>query len=537
MADQPTLSDPSAGALLGGRYRLVDVVGRGGMATVWSAEDTVLGRRVAIKVLHGELRRDPAQVRRFHQEAVSSARVTHPGVIAVYDQLNDDVDAIVMELVEGRSLRQHLAVRSPMPVEQALDIAIAVADALVEAHQRGVVHRDLTPANILLGTDGTVKLADFGIAKLDGAADDLTATGTLVGTAAYLAPEQLQGGPIDARTDVYALGGVLYSMLCGRPPFQGGTEAERATARLTRDPTPPRRLRPELPPDVAEVVMRALSRTPADRFATADDLRAALVDARLRSGSQTAQGRRSKARASTRPAAGVTGPARPGAPAGPVRPASPTSTSTGRPPVRKAHSRTGLVVLTALIGGAALLLLALVAGGGEAPRDTDRTPTPSTRAAVTQPIPLGSPSTFDPEGRGTPGENDDRVGALTDGDLATKWRTETYRSPTFGTKSGVGVVVPLLPSSGGGAWKVTRVVVRTPTEGWTAKVYLLDSTGPPSDLPPVAAATATARAGELSVDLDPATARQVLVWITDLGPSGPPHRVEIAEITVDGRPA
>lgn len=284
--------------------------------------------------------------------------------------------------------------------------------------------------------------------------------------------------------------------------------------------------------------MRALSRTPADRFATADDLRAALVDARLRGGSETGQGRRrTKERASTRSRAGAQGSGRPGTTGRPVRPALATGTTPGRPPLRKAHSRTGVVVLTALIGGAALLLLALVAGGGEAPRDTDRAPTSSARAAAPQPVPLGSPSTFDPEGRGTPGENDDRVGALTDGDLATKWRTETYRSPTFGTKSGVGVVIPLLPSTGGGAWKVTRVVVRTPTEGWTAKVYLLDSSAPPTALPSTAAATATARAGELSVDLDPATARQVLVWITDLGPGGPPHRVEIAEVTVDGRPA
>lgn len=526
------MSDPSAGALLGGRYRLIDVVGRGGMATVWSAEDTVLGRHVAVKVLHRELRRDPAQVRRFHQEAVSSARVTHPGVIAVYDQLTDDVDAIVMELVEGRSLRQHLAGQTPMPVEHALDIAIAVADALVEAHQRGVIHRDLTPANILLGTDGSVKLADFGIAKLDGATDDLTATGTLVGTAAYLAPEQLQGGPIDARTDVYALGGVLYAMLCGRPPFQGGTEAERATARLTRDPTPPRRLRPDLTPEVADVVMRALSRNPSDRFASADDLRAALVDARLRGGASTT---RRRAREAPRDAPRRRSPNP--APAESTGAASRALRRAQRAPLRSGHHRAGLVVLVGLIGGAALLLLALAGGGGGVP---DGGSTPSTsRAASTKPgpIPLGAPSTFDPEGKGAPGENDDRVGSVTDGDLATKWRTESYRSPTFGTKSGVGVTVPLLPAPGGGPWQVTRVVVRSPTEGWSARVYLLDTTAPPGSLPATAAATATAHSGELAVDVDQTGVRQVLLWITDLGPGGPPHRVEIAEITVDGRPA
>ena len=530
MAEQPTLSDPSAGALLGGRYRLVDVVGRGGMATVWSAEDTVLGRRVAVKVLHRELRRDAGQVRRFHQEAISSARVTHPGVIAVYDQLSGDVDAIVMELVEGRSLREHLAGRMPMSVEQALDVSIAVADALVEAHQRGVIHRDLTPANILLSADGSVKLADFGIAKLDGAADDLTATGTLVGTAAYLAPEQLEGGPIDARTDIYALGGVLYSMLCGRPPFQGGTEAERATARLTRDPTPPRRLRPDLPPDVSDVVMRALSRAPVDRYANAADLRAALVDARLRGGTPTSPRHdRTPSRRTPRSPSTTRAPA--------PKPAQTTARPRRQATLRRGHSRAGLVVLVGLIGGAALLLLALVDGGGSTSPGDSPASTATTLSTSPESIVLGAPSTFDPEGTGTPGENDERIGAITDGDLATKWRTESYRSPTFGTKAGVGVVVPLLPGPQGVPWNVTRVVARTPTEGWTAKVYLLEDTSVPTALPATAAATATAHSGELTVRLDGNRTRQVLIWITDLGTGGPPHRVEIAEVTVDGRPA
>lgn len=502
------------------------------MATVWSADDTVLGRRVAVKVLHHDLRRDPQQVRRFHQEAISSARLSHPGVIAIYDQITDDVDAIVMELVRGRTLREHLVSRSPMPVEEALEVAIGVCDALGEAHSQNIIHRDISPTNIIVCHDGTVKLADFGIAK---SGDDtrLTATGTLLGTAAYLAPEQLEGHSVDARTDVYALGGVLYFMLTGRPPFQGATEAERANARLTRDPIPVRQLRPDVPPVVADAVARALARQPARRFPSAAELRAALVDARpSRPGLPASRNTARQPRVVPSTAPTVMRPAvRTRSPVG----ASPSRSSSSAPRQRGrrrgGHSWAGTAVLVGLVGGATLLLIALLGDTGRTSRETPEASKTTIGSNAAAPLTITKPTTFDPEGRGTPGENDTRVGAVNDNDLASTWATEGYRQRNFGTKSGVGLILLLSASA-----RLERIDVRTPTEGWTASAYVVDSAAAITTLPPTAIGSATASGGSLSIDLGGRTGRQVVLWITDLGSNGPPYRVEIAEISIVGRP-
>ncbi|HMF82304.1 MAG TPA: protein kinase, partial [Acidimicrobiia bacterium] len=204
-----------AGRILGGRYRLDRELARGGMATVWVAEDPLLSRRVAVKLLLPQLAVDDALRVRFRNEAIAAAKLTHPGIVATYDTGDDDGTAyIVMELVEGTTLRRVIDERERLPVRDAVDISSQVADALEHAHRQGLVHRDIKPANVLVQPDGRVKVTDFGIAKAAGG-DDLTRTGTVVGTARYLAPEQVNGHPVDGRADVYALGLILYEMLAG----------------------------------------------------------------------------------------------------------------------------------------------------------------------------------------------------------------------------------------------------------------------------------------------------------------------------------
>jgi serine/threonine-protein kinase len=222
---------------------------------------------------------DPAARERFGHEARSAARFTHPDAVAMYDAGEaDGALYIVMELVVGRSLAERLATEGPLPVGAAVAVAGHVLDALAAAHAAGIVHRDVKPANVLLGDDGTVKLADFGIAKrLDELGPELTGTGRFVGTPRYLAPEQVSGGPATPATDVYAVGVVLFEMLAGSPPFDGGTPL--ATALAHRDDAAPdvRSIRPEVPAALAAVVTTAMAKRPEDRYPTAAAMRAALA--------------------------------------------------------------------------------------------------------------------------------------------------------------------------------------------------------------------------------------------------------------------
>ena len=269
------------GRTLAGRYRLDRHLASGGMAEVWEATDEVLDRPVAAKLLHGHLADDPALRARFHHEAVAAARLVHPAIVAIYDTCDEPgAEAIVMELVRGRTLRQFLDERGRLEPVEVVHIGAEVASALSCAHRAGIVHRDIKPANILLSDDGRVLVTDFGIAKvLD--EPDLTRTSQLLGTVKYLAPEQVESGPVDARTDVYALGAVLYEALCGQAPFRADNQAALALARLQRDPQPPHDVVAGVPPMLEDAVMRALARLPQDRFATAEDLRTALLGTRI----------------------------------------------------------------------------------------------------------------------------------------------------------------------------------------------------------------------------------------------------------------
>ncbi|GGM65778.1 protein kinase [Dactylosporangium sucinum] len=264
--------------MLNGRYELRSVIGRGGMAEVWLAVDGRLGRRVAVKMLHDDGGADPSLPERFEREAHTAAQLSHPSIVAVYDVgVDDRTPYLVMELVEGHSLADELAA-GPLDPRRAVRIAEQVCDALAAAHDAGVVHRDVKPANILINGEGRVKVCDFGIARItDRAQTALTAPATVIGTSSYMAPEQVRGEPVDARTDLYALGCVLYAMLTGRPPFTADSPVQVAWQQVHQAPVPVAVRRPGLPPHLGGLVGALLAKRAADRPASAVQVRAALA--------------------------------------------------------------------------------------------------------------------------------------------------------------------------------------------------------------------------------------------------------------------
>jgi eukaryotic-like serine/threonine-protein kinase len=266
--------------ILNDRYEIETTLGEGGMARVYRGTDGVLGRPVAIKVLADRYAHDDTFVTRFRREAQAAAALNHPNVVSVFDT-GDDGQAhyIVMEYVPGQTLADVLKREGPLEPDRASRIAEDVATALQAAHERGLVHRDVKPGNVMIDPEGRTKVMDFGIARA--AADDtLTQTGAVLGTAAYLSPEQAQGTTVDARSDIYSLGCVLYEMVAGRPPFTGDSPVAIAYAHVNDPPDPPSVHRPGVPPELEAVTMRALAKDPDDRYGSAAELRDALAAAR-----------------------------------------------------------------------------------------------------------------------------------------------------------------------------------------------------------------------------------------------------------------
>ena len=261
------------------RYRVVKRLGSGGMADVYCAEDSQLGRRVALKVLHMRFAEDREFVERFHREASSAAGLQHPNIVAIFDRGEwDGTYYIAMEYVEGRTLKEVVREKAFAPPEAAIDITLQILRAARYAHKRGIVHRDIKPHNVLIDHEGRVRVTDFGIARAG--TSDMTETGSIMGTAQYISPEQAQGRPVDARSDLYSVGVVLYELLTGRVPFDAETPVTVALMQVNEPPIPPMEIKPDIPPALDAIVMRALEKDPARRFADADEFIAALESAR-----------------------------------------------------------------------------------------------------------------------------------------------------------------------------------------------------------------------------------------------------------------
>jgi serine/threonine-protein kinase len=273
------MTEVAFNTLVDDRYRIKHRIGSGGMADVYCADDTHLGREVALKVLHRRFAQDHEFVERFRREAASAAGLQHPNVVGVFDRgEHDGTYYIAMEHLPGRTLKEVLASEAPLPQERAIDFGIQILKAAGFAHRHGVIHRDFKPHNVIVDDEGKVKVTDFGIARRG--ASEMTETGSIMGTAQYLSPEQAQGHSVTASSDLYSIGVVLYEMLTGRLPFEGDSAVSVALKHLSELPAPPSQLRPDLSPALETVVMGALAKDPAQRWQSAEDLAAALEAAR-----------------------------------------------------------------------------------------------------------------------------------------------------------------------------------------------------------------------------------------------------------------
>jgi serine/threonine-protein kinase len=531
------------GETLSGRFRIERLLGRGGMSSVWQAYDEELGRPVAIKLLHARRLESADSVDRFEREARTLALLTHPGIVTVIDRGEaDGRPFIVCELVDGQDLHERIAVEGRLPIAEALAVAVQVASALAYAHERGVIHRDVKPHNVLLTADGHAKLTDFGIARVDDA-PALTNPGRVLGTGDYVAPEQAQGHPLDGRADIYALGALFYHCLTGVPPYRGGSFIEIAEQHL-RAPIPEVQARcADASDGIAEIVRCALAKRRDDRYANVGEMQEALEDELLAltrdDGSDTAEVPLVTAAlevadppaAEVPPLAVKIGASWPGPP-GPKR------THGGR---RLWPIALLVLVLIAGVGWAAYLASSLGGGGGGGDAattgTTESTPstqksTPATTAAATTTVAGLTTASYDPAGSGGDGdEHPDETANAIDGDPATVWHTDTYRaSDVFGgIKPGVGLILTA-PK----AVAATTLRLQAGLEGWTGRLYSAPGTTPPADIggwKPVSKPF-SARSVPMTIPLTGGPSRLYLIWITKLAPVDTGFAASIAEASL-----
>ncbi len=489
---------PQPGDLIADRYELEELVGTGGMSSVFRAHDRQLERRVAIKILHEHYAEDPEYLERFRREARAVARLSHPNIVTVIDRGDDDGrQYIVFEHVDGENLKELVLRSGRLPVRRALELALAVADGLAFAHDHGLVHRDVKPQNVLLSREGDVKVTDFGIARSLHVEHGVTQTGTVLGTGDYLSPEQASGQPVSPATDVYSLGVVLWELLAGDVPFVGENFVAVALRHVNEPPPPLRQRRPDVSPRLDAAVERALAKDPARRFpsmaAFAKELRACLAEGEGQAPPPAA--------AEDLGQTLVTAP-RP-APH-PGRERRPRHRSRRRPFVY------GLLALAA--SGAALAAVVLLGGSGNHHGTSGGGGSPGTT------VHLRGVGDYDPQGNG--GEHSDTAPDATDGNAATSWTTETYGNQDFGgLKDGLGLVV-----DAGSSVTLAHLTVTTTTPGLTAEVEVGDSQSGPfavdSSSQTVGARTTFTLQGK--------SGRYYVVWITQLPPS---RTAAISEVT------
>ena len=421
------------GETIAGRYEVEELVGHGGMSSVYKARDALLERHVALKILHEEYSNDEDFVERFKREARSVAQLQHPNIVTVIDRGEEDGrQFIVFEYVKGENLKEHVVRKGRLDVREALEIADEVARGLAFAHGQGLIHRDVKPQNVLLNGDGRAKVTDFGIARtLD--VDGMTQTGTILGTSNYIAPEQASGQPVDAHSDVYALGAVLYELLAGEVPFPGESFVAVAMKHM-HEPAPNLLdVRRDVPLRVAAAVDRALEKDPKQRFPTMEAF-AAELEACLAELDQEPDGDKTMVIPSARRAARR----------------------------RKQVSRWPIVIGLLAVLAIAAIVIGLVAAGGT---NNGGAPAADKRVEVT------GVTSYDPFGDNKE-EHSAAAFNITDGNPTTYWSTERYNdAPSLG-KPGVGVVI-----DGGTLVDLAQLVVVTDTPGFTAEIEATNTEG------------------------------------------------------------
>jgi len=471
------------GEVLADRYEVEELVGAGGMSSVYRAHDRLLDRKVALKVMHQHFGEDPEYVERFRREARSVAALSHPNVVTVIDRgEHGGRQFIVFEYIDGENLKQLIQRRGQAPVKTALELAGQIAQALSFAHQQGLVHRDVKPQNVLLNGDGTAKVTDFGIARSLDVQHGMTQTGTVLGTSDYIAPEQAQGQNVDEQTDIYSLGVVLYELLTGEVPFPGESFVAVAMRHINEPPPPIRDKRPDVPPRVEALVQKAMAKEPRDRFRSMAEFCAAM-DACL----------------------------------------AELSTGEHAVPAPRPHRRgpspwpivLALLVLIAIGGGIAYWAL----------HRSSNSPSGAPHISGGTTVHLSSPTAYDPYGKPPGEENNSEAPNATDGRGSTYWETEHYRA-TFAAlgKPGVGLILRA-PN----AIKLAQLGVATATPGFRAVVEAGDSQSGP--FTPISSSMSVADGSIFKVNASSAHQYYVL-WITQL-PAGS-QSVRINEIRATG---
>ena len=465
--------------VIANRYELEELVGKGGMSSVYRATDRLLERKVALKILHDQFTKDEDYVERFRREARAAAQLGHPNIVTVIDRgEHGGRQFIVFEYVDGDTLKQLIERTGPLPVRDALDVALQVAEALCFAHERGVIHRDVKPHNVLINGDGRPKVTDFGIARsLD--VEGLTQTGAVVGTSDYIAPEQARGERVDAQTDVYSLGVVLYELLTGEVPFRADNFVAVAMRHVNDPPPSVLERRPDVPLRLVAAVDRALAKDPADRFGSMADFVSELHACREELGED--------------PESDMT-----------LLVQRPVQAS---PPRARARSRRRLwpvplaIALLAASGAGAIALW------GALDDEEGLLPKPVKRQQPSRVVSVKGIAAYDPS-PGDGSEHDSEVGNATDGDLTTFWTTETYYDQALG-KPGVGLLL-----DAGRPTVLRKVTIFTDSPGFKARIRAGAAPG----------GRFTFRSGEETIGLPSTTLelrkgtayRYYVVWITEL---------------------
>jgi tRNA A-37 threonylcarbamoyl transferase component Bud32 len=478
------------GEVVAERYELEELVGTGGMSSVYRARDRQLDRNVALKILHEHHLEDDEHVERFRREARAVARLSHPNIVTVIDrgESEDGSQFIVFEFVDGENLKELIEREGPLPVDEALRLAIGVARGLAFAHAEGLVHRDVKPQNVMISEDGRPQVTDFGIARSLDIERGVTQTGTVLGTSNYIAPEQASGEHVDACSDIYSLGVVLFELLTGTLPFDGENFVAIAMRHINEPAPDVRAFRPDIPPRVAAAVERALQKDPRRRFRSMDEFATELEAARKDAKN------------------GV---------------ADTAATVVKRPP--RSRPRPSMLPLSvALLAALALVVIlgAFLALHGNLGKTIENATGGGGGSGAV--VPLSAQASYDPLGDGT--EHPERVRFAVDGDPQTYWETQEYRGSDFGgLKAGVGFVLATASPK-----TLKSMTITTDTPGFTAEIEASDS--PTGGFQPVSSSQTVQ--SSTTFHLNGGAHAYYLVWLTSLPPGA--SAAHVNEVTAKG---